>query len=165
MIVDDQLIVLGGICGGFLRFTLDKTRTYVLFYSSLLPSLDCLRSIAGGVLMSAESLSLVAGTVLSLAFSYIPGVRSWFIGFDPASKRLIMLALLAITAGGVYGLSCLGWGFAWGITLSCDQSGLLGLIEQFVIAIIANQSIFAISPHKKDTSRTDNPGCSDLAHT
>ena len=100
--------------------------------------------------MSAESLSLVAGTVLSLTFSYIPGVRNWFTGFDPVIKRLIMLALLALTAGVVYGLSCLGWGFEWGITLSCDQSGLLGLIEQFVIAIIANQSIFAISPHKEE---------------
>ena len=108
--------------------------------------------------MSAESLSLVAGTVLSLTFSYIPGVRNWFIGFDAVIKRLIMLALLALTTGVVYGLSCLGWGFEWGITLSCDRSGLLGLIEQFVIAIIANQSIFAISPHKEETSPTSTPG-------
>lgn len=115
--------------------------------------------------MSAESLSLVAGTVLSLTFSYIPGVRNWFTGFDPVIKRLIMLALLALTAGVVYGLSCLGWGFEWGITLSCDQSGLLGLIEQFVIAIIANQSIFAISPHKEEPPQNSSPGCSDLAQT
>ena len=115
--------------------------------------------------MSAESLSLVAGTVLSLTFSYIPGVRNWFIEFDPAIKRLIMLALLALTAGVAYGLSCLGWGFEWGITLSCDQSGLLGLIEQFVVAIIANQSIYAISPHKEETSPTSSPGCSDIAQT
>jgi hypothetical protein len=115
--------------------------------------------------MSAESLSLVAGTVLSLTFSYIPGVRNWFIGFDPVIKRLIMLVLLALTAGVIYGLSCLGWGFVWGITLSCDRSGLLGLLEQFVIAIIANQSIYAISPHKEKTSPTGNPGCSDLAHS
>jgi hypothetical protein len=115
--------------------------------------------------MSAESLSLVAGTVLSLTFSYIPGVRNWFIGFDPVIKRLIMLVLLALTTGVIYGLSCLGWGFVWGITLSCDRSGLLGLIEQFVIAIIANQSIFAISPHKEKNPPTANPGCSDLAHT
>ena len=115
--------------------------------------------------MSAESLSLVAGTVLSLTFSYIPGVRNWFIGFDPVIKRLIMLVLLALTAGVIYGLSCLGWGFVWGITLSCDRSGLLGLLEQFVIAIIANQSIFAISPHKEKNPPTGTPGCSDLAHS
>lgn len=102
--------------------------------------------------MSAENLSLVAGTVLSLAFSYIPGVREWFVEFEPAIKRLIMLALLAVISGMVYGLSCLGWGSEWGITLSCDQAGLLGLAKQFVIAIIANQSIYTISPQNRDNS-------------
>ena len=102
--------------------------------------------------MSAENLSLVAGTVLSLAFSYIPGVRTWFMGFEPIIKRLIMLALLAVITGVVYGLSCLGWGSEWGITLSCDQTGLLGFVKQFVIAVIANQSIYTISPQKGHTS-------------
>lgn len=162
--MDDQLVLKGGICGGFPLSTLDKNRTYVLFYGSILLSFDFLRSISGGVLMSAESLSLVAGTVLSLAFSYIPGVRNWFMGFDPVIKRLIMLALLALATGVVYGLSCLGWGFAWGITLSCDQSGLLGLIEQFVVAIIANQSIYVISPQVGDTSPTGSPGSPDPDH-
>jgi hypothetical protein len=114
--------------------------------------------------MSAESLSLVAGTALSLAFSYLPGVRSWFSGFDPVIKRLIMLALLAATAGAAYGFSCLGWGIAWGITLSCDQTGLLGLTEQFVIAIIANQSIYAISPHSKKNSPTSSPSSPNPDH-
>ena len=98
--------------------------------------------------MSAESLSLVAGTVLSLAFSYIPGARNWFEGFQPEIKRLIMLVLLVVSTGIVYWLSCSGWAFDWGISLNCDQSGLLGLIEQLVIAIIANQSTYAISPRK-----------------
>ncbi len=102
--------------------------------------------------MSAESLSLVAGTILSLAFSYIPGVRSWFLEIDPAIKRLIMLALLAVTSAGVYGLSCLGWGIEWGITLNCDQTGLLGIVRQFIIAVIANQSIYTISPQIGNTS-------------
>lgn len=112
--------------------------------------------------MSAEGLSLIAGTLLSLAFSYIPGVSIWFMGFEPTIKRLIMLALLAMTSGAIYGLSCLGWGSELGITLSCDQTGLLGLTKQFVIAIIANQSIYTISPQTRNTSlpssvNTPNP--------
>ena len=107
--------------------------------------------------MSAESLSLVAGTVLSLTFSYVPGARSWFERFEPEIKRLIMLVLLVITAGIVYGLSCLGWVSEWGISLSCDRSGLLGLIEQLVIAIIANQSIYAISPRKNRKAKPVSP--------
>ena len=111
----------------------------------------------GGMQMSAESLSLVAGTVLSLTFSYVPGARSWFERFEPEIKRLIMLVLLVITACIVYGLSCLGWVSEWGISLSCDRSGLLGLIEQLVIAIIANQSIYAISPHKNRKTKQIGP--------
>lgn len=98
--------------------------------------------------MSAESLSLAAGTILSLTFSYVPGARSWFERFEPEIRRLIMLALLVFTASIVYGLSCLGWASEWDISLTCDRTGLLGLIEQLVIAIIANQSIYAISPRK-----------------
>lgn len=111
--------------------------------------------------MSAESLSLVTGTILSLAFSYIPGARHWFERFDPAIKRLIMLALLLVSAGCVYGLSCLGWASDWGISLTCDQSGLMGLIEQTVIAIIANQSIYAISPQIASSPSSDNSDLSD----
>ena len=102
--------------------------------------------------MSAESLSLGAGTILSLTFSYIPGARSWFERFEPEIRRLIMLVLLGLTAGIVYGLSCMGWASDWGISLNCDRSGLLGLIEQLVLAIIANQSIYAISPRKNRNS-------------
>lgn len=96
--------------------------------------------------MSAESLVLIAGALLSLAFSYIPGLAPKFDALDPTVKRLIMLGLLVVVAGVSYGLSCLGWGAAWGINIPCDQAGLQALISQLVIAIIANQSVYSISP-------------------
>jgi FtsH-binding integral membrane protein len=102
--------------------------------------------------MSAESLSLISGMVLSLVFSYVPGARSWFEKFDPETKRSIMLVLLAITASIVFGLSCVGWTSEWSISLSCNRSDLLRLIEQLVLAIIANQSVYAISPRKNRNS-------------
>lgn len=109
--------------------------------------------------MSAETLSLISGTVLSLIFSYLPGAKSWFIPFSAQTKRLIMLTLLLVSAGIVYSLSCLGWGTAWDITVTCDHKGLMGLVEQTVIAIIANQSIFAISPHidQQESPPEDSP--------
>lgn len=102
--------------------------------------------------MSAESLSLVSGVVLSLTFSYVPGARNWFEKFDPEIKRSIMLVLLTITAGIVFGLSCASWASEWGISQGCNRSSLLGLIEQLVLAIIANQSIYAISPRNNRKS-------------
>lgn len=98
--------------------------------------------------MSANTLSLIAGAALSLAFSYIPGLRADFDALDPTEKRLVMLGLLLVTAVAVQILACLGWGAEWGLNLACDRAGIAGLLEQLIIAVIANQSVFAISPRR-----------------
>lgn len=105
--------------------------------------------------MSAENLSLIAGTVLSLVFSYIPGASDWFTRFDTQGKRLIMLGLIVLSAGVVYGMSCLGWGESFSIQLSCDQPGFFGLMRQVVLAIIANQGVYAIYPRQPDKDPDD----------
>ena len=111
--------------------------------------------------MSAENLSLIAGTSLSLVFSYFPGASRWFIQFDAQAKRLIMLGLVMLSAGVAFGLSCLGWGASFGIQLSCDQPGLLGLVRQVVLAIIANQGMYAISPRRQDEDSVYAPWRTD----
>ncbi|MBK5109258.1 MAG: hypothetical protein JJE12_14070 [Anaerolineales bacterium] len=108
--------------------------------------------------MSAENLSLIAGTVLSLIFSYIPGAKEWYLQFNGQAKRLIMLGLISLSAGVVFGLSCLGWGSEFGITLGCDQAGFFGLVRQIVLAIIANQGIYAISPHSTPKPKIQSEG-------
>jgi hypothetical protein len=57
-----------------------------------------------------------------------------------------MLALLLISAAGAFGLACSGWGAAAGLQLACDRSGAVGLLRALVLAVIANQSAFLISP-------------------
>ncbi len=99
--------------------------------------------------MNAASLSLVAGALLSLAFSYIPRADGSFKRLDGIYKRLIMLGCLALVAGSVYGLSCLGIGEQIGVNVVCDQDGAIGLFGQFILAMIANQSTYTISPQKK----------------
>jgi hypothetical protein len=105
--------------------------------------------------MAAESLSLIAGTVLSLLFSYVPGVKGWFLPLDPQVKRLIMLGLIILSAGTIFGLACLDWGAEFGITLVCNQTGLFSLVRQVVLAIIANQGIYAISPRAVPRKKSD----------
>lgn len=96
--------------------------------------------------MTAESLSLISAAVLSLLFSYVPGLNSWFGGLDGLYKRLIMLVLLVAVAGVSYGTACAGWGGDFGVALSCDKAGAVGLVKALVLAIMANQSTYAISP-------------------
>lgn len=106
--------------------------------------------------MSAETLSLITGTLLSLIFSYIPGVHIWFSNFEPTIKRLIMLSLLLLISGSIYGFSCLGWALEWGIPITCNHAGLMTLIKQTVIAIIANQSVYSISPQRRISNSQEN---------
>jgi hypothetical protein len=96
--------------------------------------------------MTAESLSLIAGTILSLAFSYIPGLRERFAALDATRKRLILLGVLLAASAAIYGLACSGWGTVWGISLTCSRSGLSELIRLTILAIIANQGVYQISP-------------------
>lgn len=96
--------------------------------------------------MSSETLTMVAAAALSLAFSYVPGLQARFERLTPTGKRLAMLAMLGLVAAGAYGLACSGWGEAVGVTLACDAAGALGLGRAFILAVIANQSAYLISP-------------------
>ena len=96
--------------------------------------------------MSAESLSLVAGTILSLVFSYVPKAGGSWEKLSPERKRLIMLGLLVLVSAVAYALACAGWADQAGIKVTCDQAGIVGLVRALIVAVIANQSAYAISP-------------------
>ena len=98
--------------------------------------------------MEANTISLFAGTILSLIFSYVPGSDGRWKRLDATKKRLIMLGLLVLVSGVAFGLSCAGVLSGFGISITCNQEGLAGLIEALIVAIIANQSIYSISPQK-----------------
>ncbi len=102
--------------------------------------------------MDTEMLSAVAGAALSLAFSYIPGLHGWYerLGEGPHGKewkRLVMLAVLLVAAAGVMMLSCSGWagpGIA-GLP-ACDRPGLVELLRALLAALVANQSVYQLTP-------------------
>lgn len=94
--------------------------------------------------MTAEQLGAFAGLVLSLLFSYVPGLSDRFAALDVTVKRLVMAALLLIVAGGALGLSCAQIVNA----VECSQNGLVQLVNVFIAALVANQAAYAISPQK-----------------
>jgi len=95
--------------------------------------------------MTSEFLASTAGIVLSLLFSYIPKFKDWFDALEGNSKRLIMLASLFVTAAGIIGLACTG---KFDIAVACDLDGALGMFELFVLASIANQAAYKLTPRK-----------------
>ncbi len=95
--------------------------------------------------MTAEQLATIAGVLLSLLFSYVPGLSDKFGALDATKKRLAMAGLILIVAAGALGLSC-----ANVLTeIECSSAGVLDLVKVFVAALVANQATYLISPQKK----------------
>ena len=92
--------------------------------------------------MSTEQISLIVGVLLSLVFSYVPGIKDEFNKLVPNQKRVVMLVLLMIVPLGAFGLSCAGRGDFY----VCDYDGLWAVLESFILAAIANQGAYALTP-------------------
>jgi hypothetical protein len=92
--------------------------------------------------MTSDQLAAIAGLVLSLVFSYTPGLKDLFDKLDATQKRLVMAGLLVIVAAGAFGLSCA----KVLAVVTCDKTGALGLVSAFIAALVANQAAFQISP-------------------
>jgi len=96
--------------------------------------------------MTAQVLSAIAGVVLSLAFSYIPGLNTKFAALDVQQKKLSMLGLLVLVAGAVFGLSCTKYGAMIGVPYPCTEAGAIELLKILGAAVIANQAAFQLTP-------------------
>ena len=92
--------------------------------------------------MNAELLAGIAGIVISLLFSYFPGLSGWYDPLPADKKRFIMLGALLVSALGVFGLACIG---KYDL-VSCDLVGAWNMLEYFVLAVIANQASYSLSP-------------------
>lgn len=98
--------------------------------------------------MTAEGLVALAGVLLSLIFRYVPKAAPWFEAQSAQAKASIMLGLVTLVAGAVYGLSCYGpYTF-----VACDSGGVWELAELWVKAVAANQvTHVATSPFRPHT--------------
>ena len=92
--------------------------------------------------MTPESLALLSGVILSLSFSYVPGLRQWYDGLDSDRKRLVMLAALFVGAAGSFGLSCAGYASYF----VCTTAGAVDAVSIFLLAMVANQATYLVTP-------------------
>jgi len=96
--------------------------------------------------MTAETLSAISGVVLSLLFSYIPGLSKWYGEKSEDVKRLIMLGLIVLAGAAAFGLACGGLAGDFGIGLTCDKAGGIALLKSIAAAAIANQAAYQLTP-------------------
>lgn len=98
--------------------------------------------------MTTNQLTSIAAVILSLAFSYLPGLSGWYEALRSEAKRLTMLGLLVLVAAGVFSLACAGFGLSLGISLVCDSQGAFGLLQTLIMALVANQATYLITVKK-----------------
>jgi hypothetical protein len=111
--------------------------------------------------MTSELLVGATGILLSLLFSYIPGLNTWYAAKTEEFKKLFMLGALLITTLGVFGLGCAGvLTQLTGVIVTCTWASALDLLQLFVIAAIANQTAFKFTlktrPVKVATAISDD---------
>lgn len=97
--------------------------------------------------ISSAVLASITAIVLSLLFSYIPGLRTWYAGKSDEFKKLFMLGLLAVVSGSIFALGCFN---LLAVDLTCDKDGAIKLVTMFVLALTANQATFMITPTATD---------------
>lgn len=91
--------------------------------------------------MSSENIARLAGVLLSLACSFLPGLSSKWAGLDGDTKRAITLGLMVAVAVGAFGAGCAGFG-----PITCDKQSAVGLFETLIAALTANQAVYAVTP-------------------
>ena len=96
-------------------------------------------------MISPEWIAGIAGAILSLIFSYIPGIQQLWEKLPGVYKRISMLIMLVIVTCAAYGIACVGWAPILGLEITCDRAGALGLINALLLAIMANQSVYEIT--------------------
>jgi hypothetical protein len=93
--------------------------------------------------LTPEILSSIAGVLLSLLASYLPGFSTWFDRLPATHKRLLMLGLLATVTAAIVGLACAGLGQPLGA--ACNRGSVTLALQSFILALVANQSAYLIS--------------------
>jgi len=92
--------------------------------------------------MSETTLASLAGIVLSLAFSYVPGLRDKYALLSADYKRLVMIAALLIVSAGIFAAGCAGYA----AKVTCDMAGAQVMLTYFVSAAVANQGTYMLTP-------------------
>lgn len=102
--------------------------------------------------MTAETLASIAAVLVSLIFAYVPVLKTWFESKPGETKAGIMGLVLVVVGLGVFGLACAGLAGDFGLAVTCDKTGLIGLARVLIAALMANQAtyVLAVKPFRAE---------------
>ena len=96
------------------------------------------------LVVTPEFLSVVAGALLSLFFSYFPGVNAAYAALDDGQKKLIMLGLLVLAVIAIFVMAC--YQVVSIDNFVCDRQTAISFLWMLVYAVIGNQGTFKLTP-------------------
>ena len=94
--------------------------------------------------MTDKEYATLIGVIVSLLFSYFPGLKSWFDALKPNVKRILQLGVAFVVAGAIFGLSCAEVISAF----TCDVVGAKAVVVLFLNFLIGNQTAYLLAPRK-----------------
>jgi len=104
------------------------------------------RSLAQGQVddpVLSDLLLAIAGIVISLLFSYFPGLKTWYEAQD--KKALIMLGVILGVSLAYFGLACTPLSLKLGIEVACSADGALVVALAFIKIVIGNQATYLLT--------------------
>jgi uncharacterized membrane protein len=107
------------------------------------------------ITVTPEFLCLVAGVILSLLFSYVPRLNTWYASKSEQLKKLFMLLLLFIVVIAIFVLACTGLLPVVGFT--CTKDTAVSFVYMFILAVISNQSTHSVTPQTLAVKQAKQP--------
>jgi len=101
-----------------------------------------------GSTLGDDVLIALAGVVLSITFTYSPGLRVAYGGLASETKQLIQLILIVAIAGIMFAFTCTQFWLVPGV--DCSKQGLITLVVYIFLAAGGNQLTYKLSPQPGD---------------
>lgn len=115
--------------------------------------------------LTPELLSSIVAILASLAFAYVPGLKTLYGNLTSEWKAAVMGISLLVIAAASLAIGCAGW--LPELQVTCDRSGIVGLLSALVTALVANQGTYllAVKPFQKGPESTLSNGASNFTAT
>ena len=93
--------------------------------------------------MTSQDLILAGlGILLSVGFTFVPALATWYYGIDTKLRGLVMVGFSVAIVGIIFGLSCSGM-FGW---VACTKAGIVDLFKGLLILLGTNQITYNMTP-------------------
>ncbi len=138
-----------------MKLALRRT-SLVLFFLSLLVILVFVPVMARGLRAAlpqstsptvdelSQILLVLYGAILSLVFTYVPEIRTWYEGLP--HQGLVMLGFIVLIGAVYFLLSCTPYAAWLHIQIACTQSSLFDLIWAILAIAVGNQLTYLFAP-------------------